>query len=195
MNLFREDVYQKIQHTSNLERGIEEALAHIVNDNDLQTAIRNYAIQNEISHKGYGIYGSGVYEYCGRNNTFKDRRIIFWKRTSPVTKNTPVFSNKKKDLQKMADELYIGPDSKQEIMPIYLRFWELNDESSPWAPMFVYSNIKIQHREDKFYLEKDKSHPIEIAGRRVIDVPFLQGKPSGDFLKGLEKALSTIIKE
>ena len=194
MTLFKEGVYKKLQQTTNLDRGIEEALSQIASDGDLQTAIRNYARKNEISSKGPGEYGIGIREYCGINNTFRDRRIIFWDRESPV-----MVRKQAKRVQK--DELYIGPDPDAEVMPMYLCFWTLNDEPQGWTPEFVYTNLKIEQKEPgKFYLGKipdkwsiEMQRRLEIAGRRVIDVPFLHGKPASEFLEGLEKALAEII--
>jgi hypothetical protein len=196
MNLFKEEVYEKLQQTSNIDRGIEEAISQIIGDSDLQMAIRNYARKNEIFQKGPGEYGTGVREYCGANNTFRDRRIIFWERESPV-----MVRREAKPVEK--DQLYIGPDLEAEVMPIYLRFWTLNDEPEPWAPEFVYTNLEVEQKEPgKFYLEKipdtwsiEMQRRLEIAGRRMIDVPFLHGKPASDFLDGLEKALANILQE
>ncbi len=197
MNLFREEVYLKLRQVSNLDRGIEEALVQIVDDTDLQSAIRDYARKNDISEKGgCGDYGTGIREYCGSNNTFRDRRIIFWERDSPV-----MVLKKAKPVRK--DELYIGPDPEQEIMPLYLRFWSLNDERSPLTPTFVYTNLKIEQQLlGKFYLSNVPEHwsiqmkrRLEIAGRRVINVPFLHEKPASEFLDGLEKALASILQK
>ncbi|MBS3169416.1 hypothetical protein J4210_02940 [Candidatus Woesearchaeota archaeon] len=195
MKLFKEEVYERLQQASNVDRGIEEALSQIVGDSDLQTAIRNYALRNEITQKGFGEYGTGVREYCGANNTFRDRRIIFWSRESPVMVRKQADPVRK-------DELYIGPDPEAKVMPIYLRFRTLNDEPEPWAPEFVYTNLEIEQKEPgKFYLQKipDKwsiamQRRLEIAGRRMIDVPFLHEKSASEFLDGLEKSLSEILQ-
>jgi hypothetical protein len=186
MRLLNEGVYKQIRKVSNLNRGIEEALKLIVEDSELQTAIREYAIKNEVSHKGYGEYGSGIREYYGVNDTFRDKRIIFWR------------GNKITDC-KFKDELYIGPDPKGEVMPFYLRYW-INDGSS-WCPDFSYYNLQINQMENgTFYLEKLKpdstemKRKVEIAGRRVIDIPFLQDLPTSVFISGLEKAVRHLIK-
>lgn len=188
MKLFRAEVYEKIVAIDNLERGIEEALVQIVRDEKLQAVLRSYAKKNEISHKGFGEYGSGIREYCGGNNTFRDRRIIFWSRPSP-------------SCEKRKDELYLGPDPQKEVMPMYLRYWVLKDETDQFAPEYTYWNLELtQKKPGKFYVEKPKFSTIamerrtEIAGRRVIDVPFWQELPPKVFMDGLEKAIAKLIK-
>ena len=189
MQLFRKEVYQKLQDTSSLERGVEEALTQIVNDTNLQAAIRNYARRNEISHKGEGEYGSGLSEeeaLCLDDYTFKDRKIVFW--------------------SKEENSLYIGPDPNKKIMPIYLRTKGLKRVSDHVVMEFdycdVYYNLAIKQRKPgKFYLENGKNSSLDemegevIPGQRIIDIPFLQGISARLFLDGLEKAIAKIIGE